>query len=75
MLNSYQRAEKLRELQWELRDEDAQIGAYNPFNSDYTSVKVFIDGKYWKTMSQGMARKSAATLRAKGKTVTWRFYD
>ena len=64
-----------RELQWELRNEDAQIGAYNPFNSDYTSVKVFVDGKYWKTMSQGMARKSAMTLRAKGKTVTWRFYD
>ena len=64
-----------RELQWELRDEDAQIGAYNPFNSDYTSVKVFVDGKYWKTMSQGMARKSASTLRARGKTVTWRFYD
>ena len=64
-----------RELQWELRNEDAQIGAYNPFNSDHTSVKVFVDGKYWKTMSQGMARKSAMTLRAKGKTVTWRFYD
>jgi hypothetical protein len=75
MLNSYQRAEKLRELQWELRDEDAQIGAYNPFNSGYTSVKVFIDGKYWKTMSQAQARKSAATLRAKGKTVSWSFYD
>jgi len=64
-----------RELQWELRNEDAQIGAYNPFNSDHTSVKVFVDGKYWKTMSQGMARKSASTLRARGKTVTWRFYD
>ena len=73
MLNSYQRAEKHRQLQWELRDEDREIGAYNPFNSDYTSVKVFIDSKYWKTMSQGMARKSAATLRAKGKTVTLQF--
>ena len=66
---------QLRELQWELRHEDAQIGAYNPFNSDYTSVKVFVDGKYWKTMSQGQARKSAQTLRSRGKTVTWRLYD
>ena len=62
-----------RELQWELRDEDAQIGAYNPFNNRL--VKFFIDGKYWKTMSEGQAKKSAATLRAKGKTVTWRYYD
>ena len=64
---------QLRELQWELRHEDAQIGAYNPFNNRH--VKVFVDGKYWKTMQEAQAKKSAATLRAKGKTVTWRFYD
>ena len=63
-----------RELQWELRHEDAEIGAYNPFNANHTYVKVFVDGKYWKTMQQGQARKSAQTLRAKGKTVTWSYY-
>jgi hypothetical protein len=30
---SDKRAFKRDELQWELRDEDAQIGAYNPYNS------------------------------------------
>lgn len=63
---------QLRELQWELRHEDAEIGAYNPFNSRsfVPSVKVFIDGKFWKTMPQNQAQKAAQTLSARGKTVT-----
>ena len=75
MLNSYQRAEKLRELQWELRHEDREIGAYNPFNRDWGHSKVYVDGKYWKTMPTYQAKKAAQTLRAKGKTVTWQHYS
>ena len=72
MFKSNRGAFQLRELQWELRDEDAQVGASNPFNKNSTYqklVNVYIDGRYWKTMNRLKASAAAKTLRARGKTV------
>lgn len=64
---------KRDEIAFELRHEDAAMGVYNRYNSrwnrDTTYSKVFVDGKYWKTMRTSDAMKSATTLRARGKTV------
>jgi hypothetical protein len=81
---SDKRAFKRDELQWELRDEDAEIGAYNPYNSKpigrkprspYVSVNVgvAVNGKYWKSMPYNQAVKAASTLRAKGNEVEIKF--
>jgi len=48
---------KRRELEFELRDEGNK------------PTKVFIDGKYWKTMGLNKALSSASKLGAKGKLV------
>jgi len=64
---------KKREIEFELRHEDAAIGRPNRYNrnwnNDTTYSKVYVDGKYWKTMPTYQAIKSASTLRAKGKKV------
>ena len=64
------------ELAFELRHEDAALGYPNRYNSrwndDTTYSSVYVDGKYWKTMKTYLAKKSAQTLRAKGKHVTWK---
>ena len=80
---SDKRAFKRDELQWELRHEDAEIGAYNPYNkprgrkprSPYVSVNVGVEinGKYWKSMPYNQAVKAAATLREKGNEVNIKF--
>ena len=65
-----------RELEFELRHEDRALGYPNRYNSrwqnDTTYSAVYVDGKYWKTMPTYQARKAAETMRAKGKTVTWK---
>lgn len=67
MMDWEKRQFKRDELAWELRDEDAEIGAYNKYNAEI--VEVHIDGKFWKTMPRIQAEKAGRTLVAKGKNV------
>ena len=56
-----------RELEWELRHEDAAMGYPNRFNKNSVMLGVYIDGKLWKKMPANQAYKAAQTLRTKGK--------